>query len=375
MWSLGFADERGVDQVQITLQMVSNELAEERRVFVAGNVAPLGNWRPDVAPMKFTAKHTWTLRFSVPRGTVVEYKYTLGDWSREGARVNGRPLANFKFTAVESTTRTDQILAWTNRKPRANHGQVTGEVRYHRQLASAGLRPRDVVVWLPPSYQSDASRRYPVLYMHDGRNLFDPKTSAFGVDWEVDETLTRLIGANKVGPTIVVGIDHSPDRSQEYLEGDHGARYRDFVVDQLKPLIDATYRTKPEREHTYVGGSSAGGLCAFIMAWEHAETFSRALCMSPAFRVERPDGSVSIDYVTDVLSSPSPQPAPRIYIDNGGRGVDQRLMPGVKAMVEALRSKGFSEEADLRVVIAPDDPHHESAWARRLPTALTWLLD
>lgn len=372
---LGFADAQDHSQIQVTFQMHSPVLSEQSRVFIAGNVAALGNWRPDVAQMKFTGQQTWSFELSVPRGKAIEYKYTLGDWAREGARTNGEPLANFKLTPTESITQTDRIEAWTDRKPRALKGQVTGELRYHRKIEAEGLRPRDIVVWLPPSYESDANRTYPVLYMHDGQNLVDPRTSAFGVDWQVDETITKLMETEQIPPIIVVGIFNTRDRSREYGEGEKGIRYRNFIVNKLKPFIDAEYRTKPDREQTLVGGSSAGGLCAFIMAWEHAETFSAALCMSPAFRFERPDGTVAIDYVRRVVASPRPQPSIRLYIDNGGRGVDVRLMPGVEAMVKELDAKGFVEGADLRVVIAPEDPHNESAWARRFPAAIQWLLD
>ena len=346
---LALADEKDSDQIRIRFQVHSPQLSEESRVFITGNVAALGNWRPDFAQMELTGKHTWSFELSVPRGTEIEYKYTLGDWAREGARADGRPFANLKLTATESTTQQDRMEAWTNRKPRTFKGQVTGEVRYHRQFAGKGLRPRDVVVWVPPSYQSQQQRTYPVLYMHDGQNLFDPRTSAFGVDWQVDETLTRLIRAGEIAPLIVVGIFNTRDRSREYGEGDKGDRYRSFVVDELKPFIDSEYRTKPERAHTLVGGSSAGGLCAFIMAWEQSETFAGAICISPAFRYQRPDGTVSIDYVSQVLSASRPQRSIRLYIDNGGRGVDEKLMPGVDAMVQALRAKGFVEGADLRV--------------------------
>ena len=205
--------------------------------------------------------------------------------------------------------------------------------------------------------------------------MFDPKTSAFGVDWQVDETMTALISKRQIDPIIVVGIYNTPDRSQEYTAGDVGSRYRDFVVNKLKPIIDADYRTKRGRQHTFVGGSSAGGLCAFMMAWEHAKTFSGALCMSPAFRFRRASGSVSIDYVQHVVSSRRPEQSLRFYIDNGGRGVDAKLMPGINAMVDALRSKGFTMNSDLWVVIESGDPHNESAWARRFPTAIRSLVD
>ena len=371
----GLSGEREKSQVQITFQLHCSEVPKDSQVFITGNLAVLGKWRPNAVPMKLADNGTWSFQISVPRGTLIEYKYTLGDWSKEGAGVRGQPLSNFKLTATDSVTQKDEVKAWTNGARRVFHGQVTGNVQYHRQIESRDLRPRDVVVWLPPSYESETDRHYPVLYMHDGQNLFDPRTSAFGIDWQVDETITKMVRKEQLEPIIVVGICNTPDRSREYTEGDKGVRYRNFVVSELKPLIDAKYRTKPEREHTFVAGSSAGGLCAFIMAWEHAETFAGALCMSPAFRFQREDGSFSIDYVSRVRSTSRPKPSLRIYIDNGGGGVDEKLMPGVNAMIEALRSKGFVENIDLRVVIAPQDLHNESAWARRFPAAIQSVFD
>ncbi|MEM6689266.1 MAG: alpha/beta hydrolase-fold protein [Planctomycetota bacterium] len=371
----GLAAEEDGDQVRITFDMHSPNLSNDTAVFITGNITRLGSWRPDVVQMTWTENHTWALQLSVPRGVSIEYKFTLGDWFREAADDAGRPLENFELTAAESGTYKHQVNAWTNRKPRVVRGQVTGELRYHRQIKSEGLRPRDVVVWLPPSYEADEPRSYPVLYMHDGQNLFDPKTSAFGIDWQVDESVTELIQSNQLEPMIVVGIFNTPDRSQEYLSGDKGNRYRDFVASELKPFVDSEYRTKTEREHTFVGGSSAGGLCAFVMAWEHAGTFSGAVCMSPAFRFQREDGSIAIDYVKNVLSSPRTKPPLQIYIDNGGKGVDEQLMPGVNAMIKALLTKGFVQGEDLQVVIKPEDPHTESAWARRFPAAIKFLLD
>jgi enterochelin esterase-like enzyme len=163
-------------------------------------------------------------------------------------------------------------------------GQITGTLRYQRALKGAGIKDRDLVVWLPPDYEADQTRRYPVIYMHDGQNILDSVTSSFGTDWSVDETADDLIRKKSIEPVIVVGIYNTSDRMKEYTPGDKGTAYMDFVVKTVKPLIDSTYRTKADRKNTIVGGSSASGIMSFMLVWEHADVFSKAICMSPAFK-------------------------------------------------------------------------------------------
>jgi enterochelin esterase-like enzyme len=126
--------------------------------------------------------------------------------------------------------------------------------------------------------------------MHDGQNIFGPVTSSFGTDWSVDETADDLIKKKSIEPVIVVGIYNTSDRLKEYTPGEKGTAYMDFVVKTVKPLIDSTYRTKPDRKNTIVGGSSAGGIMSFMLVWEHADVFSKAFGMSPAFRLESGNG-------------------------------------------------------------------------------------
>src|SRR6185436_4099224 len=124
--------------------------------------------------------HTWTKEISISRPLSIEYKYTLGSWEREGADANGSPLANFVADVRQDKTVKDVVLFWTKGgRQRVNHGQITGTVRYHRVLRGAGIQDRDLVVWLPPKYEADVTQRYPVIYMHDGQNIFDPTTSSF----------------------------------------------------------------------------------------------------------------------------------------------------------------------------------------------------
>lgn len=367
------ADDVAADDVVLTFRMHSPGLSEKSEVFIAGNHPGLGNWHPRKIQMKYEGDHVWTHSISVPPGQSIEYKYTLGSWQREGANANGQPMNNLSITVSEAETRRDRIDSWTNRKERKIEGQITGSVRYHRQVTGEGIRPRDVIVWLPENYEVDENRRFPVLYMQDGQNIIDPKTSSFGTDWQIDETCTRLIRKGEIEPLIVVGVYNTPDRSREYLPGEKGTAYMNFLVQTLKPLIDQTYRTDPTRESTYVGGSSAGGMLAFMITWEHPTVFSRAICMSPAFRLDRTDGTNVVDYVSRVEANDRPKQPVFLYIDNGGVGLETRLQPGIDAMLEALREKQFEPKSGVHWLRAPEDHHNESAWARRFPKAIRVL--
>src|SRR5690606_28646700 len=149
----------------------------------------------------------------------------------------------------------------------------TGTVVYHRNLTADSLKPRDLIVWLPPGYEK-TSKRYPVLYMHDGQNVFDPATSSCGGDWRIDEIADSLIRSKQMDPAIIVGIYNCSDRMEEYVPGAKGRAYMDFVANTVKPLIDQYYRTRPGAKHTLTGGSSAGGILAFMLAWEYPHVFS-----------------------------------------------------------------------------------------------------
>jgi predicted alpha/beta superfamily hydrolase len=207
--------------------------------------------------------------------------------------------------------------------------------------------------------------------MHDGQNIFDPVTSAFGVDWSIDETTDDLIRKKSIEPLIVVGIYNTSDRMKEYTPGGKGTAYMNFVVNVVKPLIDSTYRTKSDRNHTIVGGSSAGGIISFMLVWEHPEIFSKAICMSPAFKSLSPDGW---DYTQVVRSSTRPKPPIFLYLDNGSLGLDSQLQPGIDAMLAALKSKGYRDGKDFIFLRAPTAKHSEADWAKRFPNALTLVM-
>lgn len=353
----------------VVFQVYSPDLPDSTHVFITGSLAELGSWNPATTPLQHEGNHRWSKKIVVKESTSIEYKFTLGSWDREAANANGLPLQNFNLNVNGDTTVTHTILFWkTGGDKKVITGQITGTVAYHRQLAGEGIAPRDIIVWLPPDYGINKKKRYPVVYMQDGQNSVDPATSAFGVDWRIDETSDSLI-RNKITPSfIVVGIYNTADRTKDYTPGEGGAAYMKFVVNKVKPFVDSIYRTKPDAKNTIVGGSSAGGLISFMLAWEYPGVFSKAICMSPAFKI------MHIDYVKTVLESMEKKNV-FFYIDNGGVGLETQLQPGIDEMITALKKKGYKEGKDYFYTFDSAAKHFESDWAKRFPKAIMITLD
>ncbi len=244
---------------------------------------------------------------------------------------------------------------------------ITSEVRYHQMSGSDSISGRSIIVWLPPGYTDNSDRAYPVLYMHDGQNIVDPKTSSFGYDWHIDEVADSLIRAELIEPLIVVGIYNSNRRTAEYMTS-LVPFYAHWITSSLKPFIDSVYSTKPGREHTFTGGSSAGGAIAFELLWEYNEIFSKAICMSPAFIDYPKQGLVNLAH--RVKADKGEKREMFAYFDLGGQGVDSLLRPGLELMVQNLKASGYNQPKDFFVVIDSLATHSEQAWHARLPEAL-----
>ena len=241
---------------------------------------------------------------------------------------------------------------------------VVGDVRIIPEVYSPQLETkRDVLVYLPPSYLT-TERRYPVLYMQDGQNLFDNATSFAGQDWQVDETMERLSGEGY--EAIVVGIYHGGERRlNEYNPfpgriNAQGEQYVAFLSETLKPLIDAYFRTLTEPAATGILGSSMGGLISLYAFFHYPDVFGLCGALSPSLFVGR--GAI-LRYVRDAPFNPG-----KIYLDNGSRE------PSARPMFAILNEKGYRARRDLKYVAEFGGTHSESAWARRLPGALRFLL-
>jgi predicted alpha/beta superfamily hydrolase len=357
------------NRCKVAFSLISPDLPDTSSVYICGSQEELGLWNPSKMKMDYKGNHTWTKEIRITKSLTIEYKYTLGSWDRQGSDANGNPLQNFVLTVLGDTLVNDNVLFWMKGNSRKKiTSYVTGKVNYHRQVKGKNILARDIVVWLPPGYNDSTSQRYPVLYMQDGQNIFDPATSAFGADWQIDETCDSLIRAKIIPPMIIVGIYNTPDRAKDYTPGVGGSAYMDFVVKKLKPFVDSVYRTRPTRKYTFVGGSSAGGLISFMLAWEYPQIFSKAICMSPAFKI------MNIDYVKTVAAYKGEKKTCKFYIDNGGIGIETQLQPGIDAMLKALEGKGFKNGKDLLWIHYPEAGHSEPDWAKRFPSAIKWCM-
>lgn len=246
------------------------------------------------------------------------------------------------------------------------------------------LDPREVDIWLPPGYD-DPSRRFPVLYMHDGQNLFDAADSDSGKAWRVDEVVTRLAAEGRAREAIVVGVWSSARRRQDYMpsapvrNGNGGApgvpsgrlrsdAYVDFLVGELKPSIDAQYRTLAGRGDTFVVGSSMGALVSLYATACHPDVFGGVGALSTHWPAG--DGVV-IDWLADHLPDPSTH---RLYFDHGTRTLDADYAPYQSRMDAALRRHGYVDGDNWMSRVFAGDRHDEDAWHDRLPGALEFLL-
>lgn len=235
-------------------------------------------------------------------------------------------------------------------------------------------RPRDVLVHLPRGYDQERDRRYPVLYMHDGQNLFDPDTAYVrGQHWRLGEMADMLIAEGRVQPLIVVGVNHTGvGRVQEYtptrtarLGGGLGKAYGRLLTEELKPLIDARYRTLADRAHTGLGGSSLGGLSTMYLGLRHADVFGKLAVMSPSVWWGR---RAILRYVAKAR----PRPATRIWLDIG-TAEGKVAIADARRLRDALVDAGWRPDRDLEYREVPGGTHSEGAWAARVGDVLAFL--
>jgi pullulanase len=339
-------------------------------------------WSPGDAAWALTRQPDgrWEYEARFADGQPLQFKFTLGGWDRVEKGLGGEELSNRTHVARADTTLQLVVAAWADGAPARD--TTTGDVR---PLVVPGFPGgRRVWVWLPAGYEADPERRYPVLYMLDGQNVFNAATS-FAGEWEVDESMTTLVGRGEVEPLIVVAIANGEGRRvEEYTPWTEslrreptggGAGHLQAIIEKLMPAVDSAYRTQVGPEHTGLAGSSLGGLMALHAAWSRPDVFGRAAALSPSLDWS---GSAALAMVKD-----NPRPPVRLYVDMGTReegnlhdidrnGVDDAI-DDLRALQAALLRRGFTEGADLLVVEDKDARHHESFWARRFPDAARFL--
>lgn len=273
--------------------------------------------------------------------------------------------------------------------PTVNAAAASGTVVGNLDLVTLPMpqysdgRERVIRIWTPAGYESgNTTRRYPVLYMHDGQNLFDAATSYAG-EWRIDESITDLISYGYSG-VIVVGIDNSTDRLNELsppwprikgtpMRAPSGDKYIDFIAKTVKPYVDANYNTKPGRASTGIGGSSMGGIISFYAGLRYPKIFGKVLAFSPSFPYyERAHVMQHIKQRNFRLRNS----APKLYLYSGGAGSgatsENAIARFLPELVKALRTAGYAK-TDVTSSVWEVAQHNEGFWAEMFPTAFDWL--
>jgi enterochelin esterase-like enzyme len=258
---------------------------------------------------------------------------------------------------------------------------AVGDLRLHEFRSRIFRNTRFLRVWLPPGYDAaeNSERHYPVLYLNDGQNLFEASASFTGVEWQVDETADRLIREGTVPPMIVVGLDNAgKDRLREYMPHRsmypvmlrvQGQRYPDFLMKEVMPFVEQSYRVATSPENTGLGGSSLGALIALYTAMVRPGVFGRLLLESPSLWASNRQA---------IKESRAARIWPeRIYLaagtaEAGSAERDRTVVDDVRELAAVLRRAVLSEKR-LQLVIKDGAEHSEGAWAERFPEALQFL--
>jgi pullulanase len=344
---------------------------EGESVYIAGN---FNGWDPANSEYRLskTDNDLWHISLTVPPGKK-EFKFTLGSWGRVEVAENGDDIDNREVLPEGiDLISTYDVKAWAEPGRVSN---ITGDVRVIDDFIMPQLdRTRRIWIYLPPGYEQ-SRKRYPVLYMHDGQNLFADSTS-FSGEWGVDETLERMIADGSVPPMIVVGIENSQYRLSEYspfdfeYKGMHkglASAYVRFIVETLKPYIDEHFRTKPGRKFTAIAGSSMGGLVSVYAAVTYQNVFSKVGALSSSFGVCRDD---LVDYI---LAHPKKYII-RFWLDLGSEESEEMEYDvNQRPVIDALLAAGWKDNREVKFTLYEGARHHERYWRNRFSDVLLYL--
>jgi predicted alpha/beta superfamily hydrolase len=250
----------------------------------------------------------------------------------------------------------------------------SGRLRKHEQFRSRFLRnQRDLIVYVPPGYDEQPQRRFPVLYLHDGQNLFDRATAFGGQDWNVHGAADYLIQAGSLEPILIVGIYNTgKSRIQEYtpskapkIGGGRADRYGKFLLLEVMPFIQNEYRAQTGPQVTGIGGSSLGGLVSLYFGLKYPQTFGKIAALSPSVWWNQ-------RIILRFAAAATPQPRPRIWLDIGTRE-GPKIVPDVELFRDVLVKRGWRENQDLHYERVEGGEHNEAAWSQRIGRVLAFL--
>ena len=364
---IGFFSLSLYSQRVLVIDQIPENTPSDATLYLA---SVINNWDPGDVNFTFT-EVDGVFMIDVPQSApnAFEGKITRGSWgSVEGNQAGGN-ISNRTFSFTTSDTLYIQVLSWEDLAGGSTPSDLPPNVItisndfFMPQLG----RNRRVRLYLPGDYD-DTSHNYPVLYMHDGQNLFSASES-FAGEWEVDEALTYFEEQGYSG-AIVVAVDNGPYRISEYTPwantqhgGGEGEQYMKFIVNTLKPYVDQNYRTLVDRENTGIMGSSLGGLISHYGAMKYQSVFSKAGVFSPSFWFT--------DDIYDFTYEQGHQEAMRFYFLAGGQE-SSSLEQDVTSMMDTMTAAGF-DESEIMYKYVANGQHSEWFWAQEFPAAFEWL--
>ncbi len=361
-------------QLTITVSEIPSNTPASDKVYIAGN---FNAWSPSATELVKKSDGSYSVTLNPNAGTV-EYKYTRGTWASVEGNANGTFLANRKINYAGSAQSVDnKILTWEDKGISGGGTNPNSSAASNVKIIKTDFfmpqfnRYRRIWVCFPKDYDSNLTKKYPVMYLHDGQNLFD-KTTSFSGEWKVDETLNTLFDQGDKG-CIVVGIDNGgANRIAEYTPyvnakygGGDGEKYVDFLISTLKPYIDQNYRTLSDRENTGIGGSSLGGLISFYAAMKNQNVYGKALIFSPSFWWN--------NAIYSLVQTEGKKENMKIFLMAGGsEEADDDVVIKTQKMYDDLLAKGFSS-SEIKFATHEDGQHSEWYWAREFGAAYKWL--
>lgn len=382
-------------EAQATVTITAFVPEDAGEIYLAGNLDSLGPWEADGVLMEGEGRER-TVTLDMPDGYAFEFKITGGTWDQEGTGPSGMVMPNFTHTAGASDSASIMVEIEDFKYPPEAYIEdwegsgVLGTLVYWLDTESQFFDvTRHVEIWLPPGYEDNPDQRYPVIYMHDGQNLFDPRIANTGHDWGVDEAMMANVEAGLHDSAIVVGIWSTNIRGYELSPWHGGPDYARMVIEEIKPRVDAEFRTLSDRDNTFVMGSSMGGLASQFMVREHPDVFSACGCVSThvpvspqvfeealGLDVEQGIDDPTVPYlVTDSENNVDLPNNIRMYWDWGTATLDAEYGAIMESHIRGwLEAQDFVEGQTYAFGEFEGQPHNEAAWRSRVHLQLAWML-
>ena len=346
---------------------------------VIGGLPILGNWKDHSHRLTLLEDGRYEAKLRVQAKTHLEFKFTLGGWEsvEKGKRFGEIP--NRKIIADRSQIVEFEIANFNGFEDESPTHTRHGKFEYIRNFPSKHLENhRNILIYLPPSYKPDNNKKYPVLYMHDGNNLFDANTAFMGVEWEVDEAAERLIEMDLLHEIIIVGVFNTAARLDEYtptsssnMGGGRGPKYLKFLIEELIPVINQKFNTLTGPNNTGIMGSSLGGLISLWAGFEHPDVFGRIGSISPSLWWD--SNMMENEYLPQ-----KDRVKHKIWLDMGTQeGLNRQgkslALQDTRQVSELLKSKGYKQGEDLYYFEHVGAYHDEASWASRIHMPLLFL--